>query len=49
LALKSSTKPNLLLIAATLGFFLLNFPLGKLFMGDGGAYFIGFMYYKFVN
>lgn len=35
---------NLLLIAATLGFFLLNFPLGKLFMGDGGAYFIGFMF-----
>ncbi|KAA0443633.1 MAG: glycosyltransferase [Candidatus Thioglobus sp.] len=34
---------NLLLIASMLGFFLLNFPLGKIFMGDGGAYFIGFM------
>ena len=35
---------NFLLIVAILGFFLLNFPLGKLFMGDGGAYFIGFMF-----
>jgi len=34
---------NLLLIMSLLGFFLLNFPFGKLFMGDGGAYFIGFM------
>ena len=24
------------------GFFLLNFPYGKIFMGDGGAYFLGF-------
>ena len=35
---------NLLLVGAMLGFFLLNFPLGKIFMGDGGAYFIGFMF-----
>ena len=34
---------NLLLIASIAGFFLLNFPFGKLFMGDGGAYFIGFI------
>jgi len=34
---------NLLLIASLFGFFLLNFPFGKLFMGDGGAYFVGFM------
>jgi UDP-N-acetylmuramyl pentapeptide phosphotransferase/UDP-N-acetylglucosamine-1-phosphate transferase len=31
-----------LCIGATLGFFLLNYPLGKLFLGDGGAYFLGF-------
>ena len=27
--------------AATLGFFLLNFPFGRLFLGDGGAYMLG--------
>jgi len=27
---------------ATLGFFVINFPTGGLFLGDGGAYFIGF-------
>lgn len=27
---------------AALGFFLLNYPAGKLFLGDGGAYFLGF-------
>ncbi|MFD2366427.1 glycosyltransferase [Pseudoduganella sp. GCM10020061] len=27
----------------TLGFFLLNFPFGKLFLGDGGAYLLGFI------
>jgi UDP-N-acetylmuramyl pentapeptide phosphotransferase/UDP-N-acetylglucosamine-1-phosphate transferase len=26
-----------------LGFFIFNFPFGKIFMGDGGAYFVGFM------
>lgn len=30
------------LAAATLGFWLVNFPFGRLFMGDGGAYFGGF-------
>ncbi|MBK5065924.1 MraY family glycosyltransferase [Paraburkholderia domus] len=28
--------------AATLGFFVWNFPRGKIFLGDGGAYLIGF-------
>ena len=31
----------LLLLAPTLGFFLLNFPRGLIFLGDGGAYFLG--------
>ena len=31
----------LVLGAAALGFMLLNWPLGKLFLGDGGAYFLG--------
>ncbi len=30
-----------LLIAAVLGFMILNFPLGKIFLGDGGAYVLG--------
>lgn len=29
--------------AVTLGFFLVNFPYGKLFLGDGGAYLLGFL------
>jgi UDP-N-acetylmuramyl pentapeptide phosphotransferase/UDP-N-acetylglucosamine-1-phosphate transferase len=29
-------------IGATLGFLALNYPRGKLFLGDGGAYFLGF-------
>ncbi len=28
---------------ATLGFFMLNFPKGKIFLGDGGAYLLGFI------
>lgn len=32
----------LLGIGATIGFLLVNYPLGLLFMGDGGAYFLGF-------
>ena len=32
----------LILGAATLGFLLLNWPMGKIFLGDGGAYFLGF-------
>jgi len=34
---------NLYVIAATLGFFVFNFPFGKIFMGDGGAYMLGFI------
>lgn len=30
-----------LLIAAVLGFLILNFPFGKIFLGDGGAYTLG--------
>jgi UDP-N-acetylmuramyl pentapeptide phosphotransferase/UDP-N-acetylglucosamine-1-phosphate transferase len=29
-------------IGATLGFLLVNYPTGRLFLGDGGAYFLGF-------
>ena len=29
-------------IGATLGFLAVNYPRGKLFLGDGGAYFLGF-------
>lgn len=31
-----------LLAASVSGFMLLNWPLGKIFLGDGGAYFLGF-------
>jgi UDP-N-acetylmuramyl pentapeptide phosphotransferase/UDP-N-acetylglucosamine-1-phosphate transferase len=30
-------------IGAVLGFFLWNFPAGLIFLGDGGAYFLGFL------
>lgn len=33
----------LVIFAITLGFFLVNFPFGKLFLGDGGAYLLGFL------
>lgn len=33
---------SFLVISAVLGFALVNWPLGKLFLGDGGAYFVGF-------
>lgn len=32
----------LLLAGVTAGFLLVNFPMGKLFLGDGGAYLLGF-------
>lgn len=32
----------LVVVSAVGGFFLVNWPWGKLFLGDGGAYFIGF-------
>ena len=34
---------SLTLVASLSGFFFFNFPFGKIFMGDGGAYFVGFM------
>ena len=34
---------SLMLMSSLFGLFLFNFPFGKIFMGDGGAYFIGFM------
>ena len=33
----------LLLAASVLGFWCVNYPFGKLFLGDGGAYLIGFI------
>ena len=36
-------KFNLMLTAAILGFALLNYPWGKIFLGDAGAYTIGFV------
>jgi UDP-N-acetylmuramyl pentapeptide phosphotransferase/UDP-N-acetylglucosamine-1-phosphate transferase len=33
----------LILTSVTAGFFLVNFPLGKIFLGDGGAYLMGFL------
>ena len=33
----------LLYAALVLGFFAVNFPYGKIFLGDGGAYFCGFL------
>lgn len=33
---------SLVLAGAVLGFGLVNWPFGKLFLGDGGAYFVGF-------
>ena len=32
---------SILLIISTFGFFIFNFPYGKIFLGDGGAYFLG--------
>ncbi|KDB08733.1 glycosyl transferase family 4 [Burkholderia sp. lig30] len=34
---------SLIMMGAVIGFFLWNFPAGLIFLGDGGAYFIGFM------
>lgn len=33
-----------MLFAATLGFFVFNFPRGRIFMGDAGSQFLGFMF-----
>ncbi len=34
---------SLVLASAVLGFAVLNWPMGKIFLGDGGAYFAGFV------
>jgi UDP-N-acetylmuramyl pentapeptide phosphotransferase/UDP-N-acetylglucosamine-1-phosphate transferase len=39
----SLARLAIICMAVVLGFLLLNFPFGKLFMGDGGAYLIGFL------
>jgi UDP-N-acetylmuramyl pentapeptide phosphotransferase/UDP-N-acetylglucosamine-1-phosphate transferase len=33
---------SITMAACVLGFFLTNWPFGKIFMGDGGSYFVGF-------
>lgn len=35
---------SLVMEFSILGFYIFNFPPAKIFLGDGGAYFIGFMY-----
>lgn len=35
-------RVSLMLVGVVLGFGLVNWPLGKIFLGDGGAYFMGF-------
>lgn len=37
------TQISILLIFSTIGFLLVNFPFGKIFLGDGGAYLMGFL------
>ena len=32
----------LIIISSVMGFFIINWPAGKMFLGDGGAYFLGF-------
>lgn len=34
---------SIICVVTLLGFFVFNYPKGKIFLGDGGAYFIGFM------
>lgn len=34
---------SITLIGVVFGFLIFNFPLGKIFLGDGGAYFLGFI------
>lgn len=43
LGFKEFTSFYLLLIFCIFGFFILNFPRGRIFLGDGGAYFLGFL------
>jgi len=37
------TGLSLMLVGSLLGFMLLNYPFGKIFLGDAGAYFVGFL------
>jgi UDP-N-acetylmuramyl pentapeptide phosphotransferase/UDP-N-acetylglucosamine-1-phosphate transferase len=37
------TKLGILISLSALGFMFLNYPVGKIFLGDGGAYFYGFL------
>jgi UDP-N-acetylmuramyl pentapeptide phosphotransferase/UDP-N-acetylglucosamine-1-phosphate transferase len=37
------TEMNLMLTASLLGFFVFNYPLGKVFLGDAGAYLTGYL------
>jgi UDP-N-acetylmuramyl pentapeptide phosphotransferase/UDP-N-acetylglucosamine-1-phosphate transferase len=34
---------SVIMLCVTAGFFVVNFPLGKLFLGDAGAYYAGYM------
>lgn len=36
-------RVSIIMIGSILGFFIWNYPFGKIFLGDGGAYFIGFI------
>jgi UDP-GlcNAc:undecaprenyl-phosphate GlcNAc-1-phosphate transferase len=35
---------SIILLGSVIGFYIFNYPPAKIFMGDGGAYFLGFMY-----
>jgi UDP-N-acetylmuramyl pentapeptide phosphotransferase/UDP-N-acetylglucosamine-1-phosphate transferase len=39
----SLAEISFIIAAVTIGFFLLNYPFGKIFLGDGGAYLLGFI------
>ena len=39
----SLAEISFIIATATIGFFLLNYPFGKIFLGDGGAYLLGFI------
>ena len=39
----SLAEISFLIAAATIGFFFLNYPFGRIFLGDGGAYLLGFI------
>ncbi len=42
LGLNEYASLNAIFVAALLGFFVWNFPFGKIFLGDTGSYFVGF-------